>query len=225
MRKAIGFILFELVHLLLLFATVYVLIFLLFSPFTISPEKTNLAKTELVYLSTSGIHTDVILPIHHPDMDWESALNLHDALQVDTFQTHLKFGWGDRNFFLKTKNWSDLTAGTLIKTVFGKGPGAMHLILCTPKDLDTQTVIELRLTNQQYRHLCQFIRNSFLFRKKQAVPIRNHPYGKYNLFFESSLPYSMVYTCNTWTNECLRRSGQKACVWTPFKNAIWSKYQ
>lgn len=210
---------------LIAFIAIYMAIFLFFAPFTVEKEHSNEPKTLLVLCSTSGIHTDVILPIRHQLMDWEKTLDLQKELTVDTFQTHLKFGWGDKNFFLKTKNWGDLTAGTLVKTVFGKGPGAMHLVLCTPKDLDSTTYFKLHLTQSQYIRLCTFLKSSIQFRADKAEKIHNHPYGNYEFFFESTKTYSMAYTCNSWTNDALKAAGQKACVWTPFKTPIWAKYK
>jgi uncharacterized protein (TIGR02117 family) len=212
-------------ELLFAFITIYILIFLSISPFSLQSEKTTDLKTEIIYLSTNGIHSDVILPIHHPLMDWKRTLNMEKALAVDTFQTHLKFGWGDKNFFLRTKEWSDMEVGTVLNTVFGRGPGAMHLILCTPKDLDTSHLVEIKLTKRQYQKLCTFVKCSFLFADGKAKAIEDHPYGTYDFFFDSSIEYNMIYTCNTWTNNALKRAGQKACVWTPFKGAIFSKYQ
>jgi len=206
------------------FICIYMLIFLLVSPFTIPAEKTSDPKTEIVYITTNGIHSDIMLPIKHPLKDWKKTLSLEKGLAVDTFQTHLKFGWGDKNFFLKTKEWSDMEVKTVVNTVFGRGPGAMHLILCTPKDLNPSDLVELRLTKKQYQRLCTFIQRSFLFENGKAKAIDNHPYGTYDFFFDSSIEYNMTYTCNTWTNNALKRGGQKACVWTPFKGAIFSKY-
>ena len=203
---------------------IYILIFLFISPFSIPAEKTTEPKTEIIYLSTNGIHSDVILPIRHRLKDWKKTLNLEKSLAVDTFQTHLKFGWGDKNFFLRTKEWSDMEVGVVLNTVFGRGPGAMHLILCTPKDLNRSGLVELHLTERQYRRLCGFIQHSFQFENGKAKAIKNHPYGTYDFFFDSSIEYNMTYTCNTWTNNALKRAGQKSCVWTPFKGAIFSKY-
>lgn len=211
-------------ELLFAFISIYILVFLTISPFTFRAEKTNDAKTEIIYISTNGIHSDVILPIRHPLMNWKETLSIEKALAVDTFQTHLKFGWGDKNFFLKTKQWSDMEVKTVLNTVFGRGPGAMHLILCTPKDLDKSSLVEIHLTKRQYQQLCAFIKCSFQFENGKAKVIEKHPYGTYDFFFDSSIEYNMTYTCNTWTNNALKRAGQKACAWTPFKGAIFSKY-
>lgn len=227
MRKALKFgakLTGMMLELLAAFVGTYVLVFLGFAPFSIEEAHTTEPKTELVLLSHNGIHSDILLPIRHPLKNWETTLGLQHLLKVDTFQTHLKFGWGDKNFFLRTKNWSDLEASTLILTVFGRGPGAMHLVLCTPKDLNKNTLVEIYLTKKQYQQLCAFVQHSFAFEDGIAKEIKEHPYGSYDFFFDSRIQYNMTYTCNTWTNNALKRGGQKACVWTPFKGPILAKY-
>ncbi len=36
--------------------------------------------------------------------------------------------------------------------------------------------------------------------------------------------YSVLYTCNTWTNNALKVAGQKACLWTPLEAGIFYQY-
>lgn len=203
----------------------YILFFLLCSPFVDSENiESKDPKTETILISTNGIHSDIILPIRNSLMNWEKKLDISNELAVDTFQTHLKFGWGDKQFFMRTKEWSDMEVSTVLKTVFGRGEGAMHLILCTPKDLDSNTYITIQLSKKEYLSLCSYIAYSFDYSNSKASIIQNHPYGSYDLFFNSTLEYNMFFTCNTWTNNALKQAGQPMAVWTPFKGAIFSKF-
>lgn len=222
--RFIGSSLFRFLEGMLAITTIYFICYFLISFKTIDALPVQEPKNIQIYLSTNGVHTDFVIPIRSQLKNWELELNISDALKVDTFQTHFAIGWGDKNFFLKTKNWGDLTVGTAAKAIFGTGEGAMHLVLCCPKDLDPNTLIPLKLTEKQYQKLCSFISESFSRENDQVNRIAIHPYGPYNLFFDSSRSYSMLYTCNSWTNEGLKVSGQKCCVWTPFKGAIWAKY-
>ncbi|MFM7331368.1 MAG: DUF2459 domain-containing protein, partial [Brachymonas sp.] len=36
-------------------------------------------------------------------------------------------GWGDRNFFLNTPTWDDLTLSTALNATFGLGSAALHI--------------------------------------------------------------------------------------------------
>lgn len=203
----------------------YFIIFFVLAPLTINKRKTSEALRHEVYIIPEGIHTDFLLPIHSAAIDWGKALYIEKELQVDTFQTHLKFGYGDKNFFLQTKNWNDLTSTTLFRTIFGVNEGAIHLNLCAPRDLDTSKIIKLKLSDRQMNKLIYFIKSSIKWTENHPEQITNHPYSEYDMFFNSSKKYSVAYTCNCWTNEGLIESEQKAGFWSPFKELIFSKYE
>lgn len=204
---------------------IYLLTYVILSRVTTNSELVKEEKAYAIFVSTNGVHTDFIVPIHSELFDWEKELDMHQALQIDTFQTHFAIGWGDKNFFLKTKNWSDLTAGTAFKAMFGLGEGAMHLVLCCPKDLDQTTIRKILLTRNQFLQLTNYIKDSFKGKFGSHQRILEHPYGDYHFYFDSKYTYSMVYTCNSWTNDGLKAAGQKACYWTPFKDGFWRLYE
>lgn len=181
-------------------------------------------ETIEVIVNSNGVHTDFIVPIHTTYFNWEKALNLEKELLVDTFQTHLSIGWGDKNFYLNTKEWSDLSVGTAMKAMLGLGEGAHHLILCCPKDLDKSEFIYLKLTPKQYKQLCGFISGSFDRKNGKTIKIENHPYGSFHFFYESKFSYSMLYTCNCWTNSGLQAAEMPNAFWTPFRGGIYSQY-
>jgi uncharacterized protein (TIGR02117 family) len=202
----------------------YFTIFFVLAPFTSEKITTSDVARHEVIIIPEGIHTDILLPIRTKTIDWGKELHIENGLKVDTFQTHLKFGYGDKNFFLQTKNWGDLTAKTLFRTIFGINEGAIHVNLCSTKDLDTSKIITLQLSDKQFHKLIRFIKNSIKWSKGYPQQITNHPYSQYDFFFNSSKDYSVAYTCNCWTNEGLKSSEQKAGFWTPFKELIFSKY-
>lgn len=49
----------------------------------------------------------------------------------------------------------------------------------------------------------------------------NAVYGKTDAFYEAKGKYSLFKTCNTWTNNALKASEQRACVWTIFQSGIF----
>jgi hypothetical protein len=50
-------------------------------------------------------------------------------------------------------------------------------------------------------------------------------YGKTDAFYEAIGSYSLFHTCNSWTNNALKISGQKACLWTPAQSGIFNQYK
>ena len=83
------------------------------------------------------------------------------------------------------------------------------------------------VSKSAYGRLVNYISNSF---QKDAgghvIKIAtNANYNKADAFYEANGSYSMLHTCNTWANNGLKCSGQKACLWTPFDTGIFLKYQ
>ena len=54
--------------------------------------------------------------------------------------------------------------------------------------------------------------------------LQGYTYGNNDQFYEAVGSYSCFKTCNTWTNQALKESKLKACLWTPFDFGIISKY-
>jgi uncharacterized protein (TIGR02117 family) len=86
--------------------------------------------------------------------------------------------------------------------------------------------VAMRLHPDQYRKLVAFISGSFQNDSTGfVIPIStNAVYGKHDAFYEALGSYSMLKTCNTWTNEALKSAGLKACLWTPWDKGILYQY-
>ena len=85
----------------------------------------------------------------------------------------------------------------------------------------------MSISNEQYFRLINYIKKSF---KTDAnghfINIKTDAnYGKTDAFYEAIGSYSLFHTCNSWTNNTLKISGQKACLWTPFDFGIFALYK
>lgn len=190
----------------------------------VGPTTVTAEKPVTIYITSNGVHTDVVVPIRSTQFNWVRELNLPDSLLADTSHNWLAFGWGDKGFFLETKSWSDLKVSVALKAAFHLGHSAMHLVLVRQPETGRGEVIELHLTRTQYADLIHYLRNSFDRNGTAYQPIAKHPYGRYNYFFEARRSYGLTYTCNSWTNGALKSAGQRACVWTAFKDGIFLQY-
>lgn len=202
---------------------IYLLLTVILSRIPVKGE-TGPKPAYCVYLTSNGVHTDFVMPVRNDVRDWGKQLKLSDEFARDTTRNWISIGWGDKNFFLKTKNWSDLTAGTALKAVFGMGTGAIHIVQRGEPDKSSQEVIALHFTKDQYKRLLSYIDGSFLRKNGRLSRIRRHPYSSLDFFFDSNESYSLAYTCNSWTNSGLKASGQKACLWTAFKGGLFAQY-
>lgn len=219
--KIIGFSLLVLTAILLL----YTVTSLVLSLITIKQE-TNTKPEVSIYILTNNIHTDIVVPIKSESLDWAKDTILIDSVTQNFAFNYIGFGWGNKDFYLNTPEWSDLKLSTAIKATLGFGKSAMHVTFFKNMQ-ENEYCKRIEISREQYLRLSSYIQNSF--RKGyngEIIPIpTNDIYSNFNLFYEAIGHYSMIYTCNSWTNTCLRNSGQKACLWTPFSFGIFYQYK
>ena len=137
---------------------------------------------------------------------------------------YIAFGWGDKGFYLDTPTWADLKFSTAFVAAFWLGTSAMHTTYLHSVAAGPDTV-PLYLSQAEYARLVAYIQDSFRYDSAGRVQhIRGHSYGRDDAFYEARRVYSFLYTCNTWTNNALKASGQRACLWTPSDKGILYQY-
>ena len=177
-----------------------------------------------VFLRTNGVHTDIVLPIRSAQLDWSRQLPFRNIPSGDTTMRYIAFGWGDKGFYLDTPTWADLKVSTALVAAFWLGSSAMHTTYLHQLPPSPNTV-PLHLSRAEYAQLVAYIQNSFDYDAAgQVQHIKGHSYGRDDAFYEARRVYSLFYTCNTWTNNALKASGQKACLWTPADRGIFYQY-
>ena len=179
------------------------------------------AQGVTIFIRTNGVHTWLMLPKSAEGVDWRP---LADPRHIRDPRygggNYLAFGFGNRDFYLNTPTWSDLTLTTAFAAAFGRGPGLMHVEHeHDPRPNDYQK--PLRLTPDQYRRLAAHIRRSFtLDASGRPKPVLGRGYGPADIFYEGEGRYDATRTCNEWTGEALRAAGVRTGVWTPFSASI-----
>ncbi|WP_205511604.1 TIGR02117 family protein [Longitalea arenae] len=194
------------------------------SRLTVAPE-TNAPRQVTIYIKSSSVHTDLVLPVKTATKDWSQTILFENTLTGDTALDYIAFGWGDKGFYLQTPTWADLKASTALKAAFWLSSSAVHATYYK-KIKEGKNCIKLVISNEQYQRLVTFIENS-LQRSATGAPIAIRtakPYGKHDAFYEARGRYSLFHTCNTWANNALKACGQKACWWTPFSTGIRHQY-
>jgi uncharacterized protein (TIGR02117 family) len=174
-----------------------------------------------IYIVNNGIHTDVYVPQKSKWKDWGRELGISEQLEIDTARHFLAIGWGQEQFFMRTKNWSDLTVGTALITAFHLGTSAMHVVHKKAPEKESKDVAKLEISDRQYLKLCGYIEAGFSRKNGAVRPITDHPYGEHDFFFKADRSYGLAYTCNSWTNDALKAAGQRACVWTAFTDGVF----
>ena len=207
---------------------VLVLAYLLFSyclsRITIHQEE-NTKEEITIYILTNGVHTDLVVPVKSILYDWSSHVQYCNTVSKDSNYQYLAMGWGNKGFYLETPEWKDLKASVAFKAAFGLSATAIHATYYKKME-EGERCRKIKISLQQYQQLIQYITNSFQQDKEgHFMPIvTNAVYGKDDAFYEATGHYSLLYTCNTWANQGLKKSGQKCCLWTPFDTGIFIKY-
>ena len=176
-----------------------------------------------VYIKTNGVHLAIVLPLKNELKDWTTDLWVDDDIIHSV--NYISFGWGDKGFYLNTPEWSDLTVKTAVKALFLRSPSAIHIDYY--KKLETNARCRLiSISTRQYGDIVDFIENS-LKRDNLGdfVKIEGFQYNNFDCFYEATKSYNLFFTCNTWTNKCLKKSGLKACVWTPYDKGTLYHYR
>lgn len=181
-------------------------IILSFSPVT-TPLPDCVPEKE-IYISTNGIHADIIIPAHELDSDFLLQIQPLPATQF------IAFGYGDKNFYIKTPEWKDLTFSVAFRALFLKSETSMHVTYYQWKARNWKSV---KLCHQQLRTLIVYIESTFRYDQQgQLLKMEFEGYNKYDRFFEAEGNFSLFTTCNTWVNAGFKESEIRTAVWTPF---------
>ena len=222
-KKCFRFLIFSLV-IFISCILIYIACAFIFSRITIEGHKEKKAR-HTVFLMKSGIHMDFLLPICNELKDWQEEFPISNTRSKDSTYKKIAIGWGSKDFYMNTPTWDDLTIKIFLISNFGLGSSAIHVKYYTdtfPKD---SKIVSLKLSDNQYKKLVKYIENSlkrsgttkssFILPKNPAVMTQN------NAYYDAKQTYSLLFTCNSWINNGLKASGQKACLWTPYSQGIF----
>ena len=174
-----------------------------------------------IFVRSNGVHTWIMMPKVNRYMDWRPfapGAHLRDPRYGNA--NYVAVGYGNREFYLNTPTWGDLSPPTAAAALFGSGSTLLHVEHAhNPEPDDWQRPIVV--TPDQYRRLVGFIRARFqLDAQRRTMPVLGRGYGPADMFYEANGGYSFVMTCNEWSGRALRAAGIRTGLWTPFEQSI-----
>ncbi len=178
-----------------------------------------------IYIKTNGVHTDIVMPVRTPQIDWSREIKYANTALTDTTWQYIALGWGDKGFYLQTPEWSDLKFSVAFNAAFGLSTTAMHATFY--KELpENDRCHKMLISKEQYARLIDYVTNSFQHDAGgHFINIKTSAnYSQSDAFYEANGSYSLFHTCNTWANNALKKCGQKCCLWTIFDTGIFLKY-
>ena len=174
-----------------------------------------------IFVRTNGVHTWLMVPADAAGVDWRPlapAAHIRDPRYAGSY---MAIGYGNRDFYLNTPTWGDLSPRTALAAAFGRGPSLVHVEheWSPPRANSYQRPIVLSVG--EYRKLAAHIRRSFeLDAQGRTIPLIGRGYGPADVFYEGRGLYNAYRTCNEWTGEALRAAGVRTGVWTPLSESI-----
>jgi uncharacterized protein (TIGR02117 family) len=172
-----------------------------------------------IFVRTNGVHTWIMVPAVAEGVDWRPIAPASHIQDPRYAGNYLAIGYGNRDFYLNTPTWGDLSPRTALAAAFGRGPSLVHVEHeWNPRPNEYQSA--LVLTADEYRKLAAYIRRSFDLREGRSKPLIGRGYGPADVFYEARGPYNAYRTCNEWTGEALRAAGVRTGAWTPLAESI-----
>jgi uncharacterized protein (TIGR02117 family) len=174
-----------------------------------------------IFVRTNGVHTWIMTPKMAEGVDWRSFADPgHIRDRRYAGGDYIAFGFGNRDFYLNTPSWSDLSLPTAFAAAFGRGPALLHVDhVWNPRPGEYQQPI--RISPGEYRRLASHIRESFaLDAGGRPIPLLGRGYGASDIFYEAKGRYDARRTCNEWSGEALRTAGIRTGIWTPMSQSV-----
>ena len=172
-----------------------------------------------ICVHTNGVHTWIMVPKVTKEMDWRPLARSEHIRDRRHAGNYIAIGFGNRDFYLNTPTWGDLSPRTALAAAVGGGPSLMHVDHSwNPRPNAHQRRIILR--RSEYRRLIRYLLDSFDYRGGGWMPLIGRGYGPSDVFYESRRPYDLARPCNEWTGEALRAAGVRTGVWTPLAQSI-----
>jgi uncharacterized protein (TIGR02117 family) len=166
-----------------------------------------------LYACDNGVHTDLVVPVSAPGIDWRASFSPNDFTGPVEFFDHVSLGWGSRDFYIHTPTWADVDVGRAVTSVLWDET-VLH-VEYRPRPSPAEKCREWRAGAAAYARVTGYIRDSL--RLSQGRPVQAAPgYGERDAFYVANGRYTIIETCNQWTARALRLGGAPVAPWTPY---------
>ncbi len=200
----------------------YLLVALVGSLVPLNRSWTEPARGTTVYLADNGIHADLVMPVRAQGLDWAPLFRRSDFARIDPNASFIAFGSGERNVYLNTPTWWDITPATIWSALTG-GERVMHVAYVPSPGTDIRAI---RLRPAEYRRLWAAVRADFALDPRGRPISIDHPgYGSSDAFYRAVGKHSALRTCNTGVARWLRLAGIETSLWPPFTQGLLWRYR
>ena len=167
------------------------------------------------FVISNGVHAEFVFPLHRAGMEWRTLFPAKHFRRVHQPPAYVSIGWGDREFYLSTPQWRDLTVGRAGRALLGGNPSLIHVTYIADPAL-VPGVRRLPLSAAQYEQLVHYVTATLLLEDDRPVHLPGAHYGHQDAFYQALGSYNAFNTCNAWIGRGLRDAGVVMGAWTPF---------
>ena len=172
------------------------------------------------WVCSNGVHTDLLLPATGGPVDWLEILPRGLFRETPDPGGVLAFGWGDRDFYLTTPDWSDIKLTTALQAIAGGGASVVHIEAVVPPR-GNPACRSLLLDQAHWGSLAHYVRTAMANGPNgRPIAIANAGYGPVDGFVVGTGHYSPFFTCNEWVRRGLALAGIRTAWWSPFPFGI-----
>lgn len=168
-----------------------------------------------IYIASNGVHTDIYVPVTTSIFDWRTVLLPEHFQQPTSSFRYVALGWGDRDFYVNTPTWEDVSVVTTVRAMLLPTDTIMHAQFAYVHE-ESDSFRKVLLSVVQYERLVASLRSSFESDAKgNPIRLEVDSYNSLDCFYRGAGTYHALNTCNCWTGRMLRETGVKAGWFTP----------
>ncbi|MEO1143127.1 MAG: DUF2459 domain-containing protein, partial [Pseudomonadota bacterium] len=126
---------------------------------------------------------------------------------------YLVIGWGARDFYTSTAEYSDMELNTVWKAATGD-KSVMHVAPAGDVS-EVPNSIRLNISEEGFTRLVEFIFRSFELQNAQPELLAGQTFGYGDLFYKANGQFNLFNPCNIWVSKALNEAGLASGFWTP----------
>ena len=196
------------------------------------PSKITDAGSVRIFVQSSDVHADILLPLVSEQINWLDYLPLKKNPRP---KDYLSIGWGERAFYLETPTWGHLTVRKAVSAMLLPSESVMHCELARPRESDTcKSVV---ISAKQYDALVRYVKSSF--QSAPPPPLANGnvrqmlrpieidrqqihtEWSTRHHFYKANGAYHALNTCNCWVGNGLEYAGVRTAWFTPMPKTVF----
>lgn len=173
----------------------------------------NETRDTTIYLTANALHADIAIPVD------EAIRERFYFLKADGFPLdnpnleYLIIGWGSRDFYTSTAEYSDMEFSTIWKAATGDA-SVMHV--APGGDIrQSDGVVPIAMSQAGLDRMISFMLESFKTENDKPVLLPEATFGYSDLFYEAKGRFHIFNPCNVWVSKALAKAGISTGLWTP----------